>query len=69
MKQSNNLFTVIHEGFATDKIVTIKTVVEAESREKAMQKLNEWLAKKPHGEYTDFPCESVEHVRPLKYLS
>jgi hypothetical protein len=67
--KSNTLFSVIHRKFATDRYEYGTTIVEAVSAEEAMEKLNAYLATKPDGNYTAMPCETLDDVSQLSYLS
>ncbi len=63
------MYSIVHKQFATDRFVFGTTIVEADSKENAMKKLNDYLSTKPDGFYTNEPCEKIEYVSELKYLS
>ncbi len=69
LKKHTKLFQVIHPHFSTDRYESGITIVEADSKEEAMQKLNDYLFTKPDGVYTDEPCKKIEYVSELQYLS
>ncbi len=64
-----NMYSVTHKQFATDRFEFGTTIVEADSKENAMKKLNEYLATEPDGVYTSKPCDKIEYVSELEYLS
>ncbi len=64
-----NMYSVMHQQFATDRYEFRTTIVEASNKEEAMKKLNEYLATEPDGVYTGKPCEKLEYVSELEYLS
>lgn len=61
-------YNVVHEQYATDHFTYGTTIVEASSKEEAMEKLNSFLATNPFGVYTPLPCTSIKHVTPLKVI-
>lgn len=63
-----NLYSVIHKQFATDRFEFGTTIVESDSERNAMKKLNNYLDTKPDGEYTDLKCEGINHVSKLDVL-
>ena len=68
---SNNnvkLFKVIHRQFVTDHYEFGDTIVSANSKQEAMDKLNNYLSTKPHDIYTAEPCQDIGDVYELQIL-
>jgi hypothetical protein len=66
---SEGLYRIFHNKFATDKFELGSTIVKASSKEEAMNILNNYLSTNPDGAYTSEPCKSIEDVVSLKVLS
>lgn len=69
LKTEPFLYKVHHEQYATDRYVLGETIVKAESKQAAMDRLNEYLATKPHGAFTGLPCTDIKHVHELTVVT
>lgn len=68
LQAHKGFFRVSHQKYCTDHYELGSTIVKAESKEEAMEKLNKYLATYPDGGYTALPCEKIEYVNELTYL-
>lgn len=67
--EHNSLYVVRHEKYESGGRWELgETIVEAKSRQDAMDKLNTYLATNPDGVYTSELCEDVDDVSELIFL-
>lgn len=68
MVETPGLYEVIHQKYATDRFAWGTTIVSANSKEEAMNKLNDYLSTYPDGGYTSLPCRNVNEINLLTVL-